>query len=80
LKRISETSDLPSEILDTPFILELVGEGMSTEINSQLDSGFFGVMETKKGPGLYNVKPVIGWGLKIGVPPKEKPTGRYRRF
>jgi len=65
LNRISDESELPSEILHTPFILKLVDLG--TEINSQFDSGFFGVKEVKQGPGLYNVKPIIGWGIKIGV-------------
>ena len=71
--KISDSSKLPSEILDTPFILELAGEGVPpVEINSQFDSGFFGMKETKEGPGLYNVKPIIGWGIKIGVPPKKE--------
>jgi len=69
LERIYETRDLPSEILDTPFILKLVGLGLDVEINSQFDSGFFGLKETREGPGLYNVKPIIGWGIKIGVEP-----------
>ena len=81
LEMISETSDLPSEILDTPFILELVGMGPAEKINSQFDSGFFGVKETKEGPGLYNVKPIIGWGIKTGVKPKDKPIDpMLRRF
>jgi len=81
LDRIYETSDLPSEILDTPFILELVFDEMpSIEINSQMDSGFFGVKETKEGPGLYNVRPIIGWGIKIGVPPKKDPKELRKRY
>jgi len=67
-----DTSDLPSEILNTPFVLELFDDGVPVmKINSQFDTGFFGVKETKEGPGLYNVKPVIGWGIKLDVPPKE---------
>jgi len=82
LRRIYGTSGLPSEILDTPFLLELQENGVPImKINSQFDTGFFGVKETKEGPGLYNVKPVIGWGIKIGVPPKEDPAEeRKRRF
>jgi len=95
---------LPSEILDTPFILqmveplllELAEPGITTnpdnnkgsilelldkvpsiKINSQFDSGFFGMKETKEGPGMYNVKPIIGWGIKIGVPPKEEPSNQH---
>jgi len=80
LDRIYETSDLPSEILDTPFILEIVSEGLkspSVEINSQMHSGFFGVKETKEGPGLYNVRPIIGWGIQIDAPPKKK-RGKFQ--
>jgi len=72
LTRLGDSSKLPSEILDTPFILELVGVEPSIKINCQLESGFFGLKETTEGPGLFNVKPVIGWGIKIGVPPKKE--------
>jgi len=75
LTKIYETTDLASEILDTPFILKLLGNPKlgipDVEINSQFDTGFFGVKETKEGPGVYNVKPIIGWGFKIGVPPDD---------
>jgi len=74
LTKLYKISDLPSEILDTPFILELRsfdGETVLGRINSQFDSGFFGAKETKEGPGLFNVKPVIGWGVKTDVPCKD---------
>jgi len=74
LTRIYDTTELPSEILDTPFILQLMGVKPEIAINCQFDSGFFGVKETKEGPGLYNVKPIIGWGIKLDVePPKPSP-------
>ena len=74
LKALSDNvSDLPSEILKAPFILELHNVG---EFNCEFHSGFFGVKETKKEPGVYNVKPIIGWGIMFNVPKKEKPKPR----
>jgi hypothetical protein len=57
-------SDLPSELLDVPFILQLIGVG---EFNCELHSGFVGIKETKTAYGVYNVKPVIGWGFMFNV-------------
>jgi len=80
LTKLYETSKLPSEVLHAPFILELrFPDGPSVEINSQFDSGFFGLKETKEGPGLYNVKPIVGWGIKVGVnPPEEESQKRVK--
>jgi len=78
LDRIYKTSDLASEILDVPFILKLVE--LDIEIPSRFDTGFFGVKETKEGPGRYNVKPIIGWGIRIGVEPPKPPTRRGFRY
>ena len=72
--RIYGESNLPSEILDTPFILEILGLEKSVKVNCQLDSGFMGIQETKYAPGVYNIKPIIGWGLLYDAPVKVKPT------
>ena len=33
-------------------------------LNCQLDAGSMGVKEIKLAPGVYNVKPIIGWGVQ----------------
>jgi len=98
---------LPSEILDTPFILQIVDPALleaaepgitakvnshkeailelidkmpSVKINSQFDAGFFGMKETREGPGVYSVKPIIGWGILLDVPPKKGPSKLPRRW
>lgn len=57
-----DVSLLPSEILNAPFVLNIL-ELPSFKMDCELHSGFFGVKETKTAPGVYNVKPIIGWGL-----------------
>ena len=71
---------LPSQILIVPFILDLVDcndvaecNNVVCEMNCEMHSGFFGVKETKTAPGVYNVKPIIGWGLKYNVEKRKKP-------
>ena len=67
-----DVRELPSEILKAPFILEIL-DIIPIEINCEFHSGFFGVKETKTAPGVYNVKPVIGWGLMYNVQKPERP-------
>jgi len=80
LTRITDSSKIASEILDTPFILKVTGAGPEIELPSQFDTGFFGLKETKDGPGLYNVKPIIGWGIRIGVEPSEPKRKNQREW
>lgn len=80
LGSISGSSKLPSEILDTPFILEHLGPNGLMNVNCELDSGFMGVNETKIADGVYNVRPIIGWGYKYDVPKKEKPKKNERFY
>ena len=79
IDRIFGERSVPSEILNTPFILEILGLGDPIDINCQLDSGFIGLQETRYAPGVYNVKPIIGWGLIYNAPQIEKPDKWRRR-
>ena len=64
---------MPSEILQAPFILNFFGK----KYNCQMDAGFLGVKETKLAPGVYNVKPIIGWGIQFDVPEKKKERSNF---
>ena len=54
--KFEDEYELPSEILQAPFILHFLGK----QYNCYMDAGFMGVKETKLAPGVYNVKPIIG--------------------
>ena len=66
----NQVYELPSEILQDLFILYFLDK----EYNCQMDAGFMGVKETKWAPGVYNVKPIIGWSIQFYIPEKKKET------
>ena len=65
LQRIYKIEDCASEIITTPFKLFI--QITRQTMNCEFRAGFMGCKETRTSEGVYNVKPIIGWGVGTEV-------------
>ncbi|GAA4328107.1 DUF4419 domain-containing protein [Mucilaginibacter gynuensis] len=61
-KEIKNVDDLPKELSNVPFIVEVEDEAgkIKQSFNMELWAGFMGVAQN---PNTFNIKPVIGWAV-----------------
>lgn len=68
-KEITNINDLPKELANVPFVLELndVSGTVKESLNMEFWAGFMGVKQNKES---FNVKPEIGWAVNRKTEPK----------